>query len=389
MIKIIPAWTPRIGYPEKEYTMKNHMALPFLLLVCLIAVACLLVVFPALGSDNITYTYDANGRLLKADYGGGKSFTYTYDKAGNILTETVVGSTGPTYPLQVSVSPTGSGGVTGGGINCPSQCSKDIAQNQQVSLTAAGQTGYKFLGWGGDASGTSNPVLITMNAAKNVTAYFGSTSGITVPGKGISDVEEMGPSGNNPAYDGNGDGIPDYQQGNVASFHANTGGAYVTLAVPPGQTLANVQASGNPSPGNAPAGVNFPYGFFTFTVNGITTGACTTVTLYLPSTPSLNTYYKYGRTPDNQTDHWYEFMYNGTMGAEIIQEATQTRVVLHFCDGQRGDDDLQANGTIVDQGAPGEQQQITAVPTLNEWGMIAFIGLMGIALLYFIRRRRI
>jgi len=354
----------------------------------LVVVVSGLLFLGSLHADTLTYTYDANGRLLKADYGGGKSFTYTYDKVGNILTETIVANTGPTYTLQVSVSPTGSGSVTGGGITCPSQCSKDIAQNQQVSLTAAAQTGYKFLGWGGDASGTVNPVPITMNAAKSVIGYFGLTSGSTDT-DGISDAQEMGPGGNNPSYDGNGDGIPDYQQGNVASFHANTGGAYVTLAVPPGQTLANVQASGNPSPGNAPAGVNFPYGFFTFTVNGITTGACTTVTLYLPSTPSLNTYYKYGRTPDNQTDHWYEFMYNGTTGAEIIQEATQTRVVLHFCDGQRGDDDLQANGTIVDQGAPGEQQQITAVPTLNEWGMIAFIGLMGIALLYFIRRRRI
>jgi hypothetical protein len=232
--------------------------------------------------------------------------------------------------------------------------------------------------------------MVTMNAARNVSAYFGSTTGTTVTSKGLTDAEQMGPSGNNPTYDGNGDGTSDYLQTNVASFHSNTGGAYVTLAVPQGQALANVQAVGNPSPGNAPADVNFPYGFFEFTVNGVGIGGCTAVTLYFPKTPSLSTYYKYGRTPDNQTDHWYEFMYNGTTGAEIIQEATQTRVVLHFCDGQRGDDDLQANGTIVDQGGPGEQQQeITSVPTLNEWGMIAFIGLMGIVSIYYLRRRRV
>jgi YD repeat-containing protein len=372
--------------------MKDTYRTTFFLAIGFLTVVASGVFFlGSLYADTVNYTYDANGRLLKADYGGGKSFTYTYDKAGNILTETVVGYTGPTYTLQVSVSPTGSGGVTGGGINCPSQCSNNIAQNQQVSLTAAAQTGYKFLGWGGGASGTVSPVLVTMNAAKSVISYFGATSGTTVPGKGVSDIEEMGPSGNNPAYDGNGDGIPDYQQGNVASFHANSGGAYVTLGVPQGQALVNVQAVGNPSPGDMPAGMNFPYGFFEFAVNGVTTGGCTTVTLYLPSTPSLNTYYKYGRTPDNQTDHWYEFMYNGTTGAEIIQDATQTRVVLHFCDGQRGDDDLQANGTIVDQGGPGvqQQEQITSVPTLNEWGMIAFIGLMGIASLYALKRRRV
>lgn len=32
----------------------------------------------------IAYTYDNAGRLLKADYGGGKGITYTYDKAGNV-----------------------------------------------------------------------------------------------------------------------------------------------------------------------------------------------------------------------------------------------------------------------------------------------------------------
>ncbi len=347
--------------------------------------SCLFFPGSSLHADTVTYTYDANGRLLKADYGGGKSFTYTYDKAGNILTETVAASTGPTYTLQVSVSPTGSGSVTGGGINCPSSlCSKSIPQNQTVSLNAAAQNGFLFLGWGGTASGTTSSAVVTMNSAKNVAAYFGATSGLTDT-DGIADTEEMGPSGNNPAYDGDGDGIPDYQQGNVASFHANSGAAYVTLAVPQGQALVNVQAVGNPSPGNMPAGMNFPYGFFEFAVSGVTTGGCTTVTLYLPSTPSLNTYYKYGRTPDNQTDHWYEFMYNGTTGAEIIQEATQTRVVLHFCDGQRGDDDLQANGTIVDQGGPGErqQQQMTTVPALDDWGIIILIILVNLVAISF------
>ncbi|HIJ60230.1 MAG TPA: RHS repeat protein [Nitrospirae bacterium] len=33
---------------------------------------------------NITYTYDNAGRLIKADYGGGKSITYEYDNAGNM-----------------------------------------------------------------------------------------------------------------------------------------------------------------------------------------------------------------------------------------------------------------------------------------------------------------
>jgi YD repeat-containing protein len=33
---------------------------------------------------SITYTYDAAGRLTKADYGRGKTIAYMYDNAGNL-----------------------------------------------------------------------------------------------------------------------------------------------------------------------------------------------------------------------------------------------------------------------------------------------------------------
>lgn len=61
-------------------------------------------------------------------------------------------------------------------------------------------------------------------------------------------------------------------------------------------------------------------------------------------------------------------MYDGDTGAEIIQDAARTRVVLHFKDGERGDKDLTANGRIDDPGAPGIRS--SPIPTLNEWGMI-------------------
>jgi len=41
-----------------------------------------------------------------------------------------------------------------------------------VSLTAMPKSGYTFTGWSGAVSGTTNPVSVTMNAAKNVTATF-------------------------------------------------------------------------------------------------------------------------------------------------------------------------------------------------------------------------
>lgn len=63
----------------------------------------------------------------------------------------------------------------------------------------------------------------------------------------------------------------------------------------------------------------------------------------------VNTYYKYGPTPNNPIPHWYEFLFDGTTGAEIVGN----QVILHFVDGMRGDGDLSANGVVVEPGGPG------------------------------------
>ncbi len=44
----------------------------------------------------IEYTYDEAGRLIKADYGDGKSITYTYDNNGNLLERII--AAGPVVP---------------------------------------------------------------------------------------------------------------------------------------------------------------------------------------------------------------------------------------------------------------------------------------------------
>jgi hypothetical protein len=42
----------------------------------------------------------------------------------------------------------------------------------EVVLTATPDTGYKFLSWDGDASGSNNPLTVIMNSNKNITALF-------------------------------------------------------------------------------------------------------------------------------------------------------------------------------------------------------------------------
>jgi hypothetical protein len=59
--------------------------------------------------------------------------------------------------------------------------------NSVVSVTASPGPGWTFLGWQGDAGGTNNPLSLTMDSPKNISAVFGIRLGIaiTFPG-GVS-----------------------------------------------------------------------------------------------------------------------------------------------------------------------------------------------------------
>jgi len=76
-----------------------------------------------------------------------------------------------TYPLEVSLAGTGSGTVSGDGINCGTDCSQFYADGTVVTLTASSDSGSTFSGWGGACSGTGSCTL-TMTEAKFVTATF-------------------------------------------------------------------------------------------------------------------------------------------------------------------------------------------------------------------------
>jgi len=60
---------------------------------------------------------------------------------------------------------------SGGTIN-PSPGSYTYDTGTQVTVTATANTGYQFSSWSGDASGTTNPITITMDGDKSITANF-------------------------------------------------------------------------------------------------------------------------------------------------------------------------------------------------------------------------
>ncbi len=72
------------------------------------------------------------------------------------------------YTLSLTLD--GSGSVT----RNPNQATYPYGTS--VQLTAVPDTGWVFTSWSGDVSGSTNPVSLTMNANKSVTAHFSATT---------------------------------------------------------------------------------------------------------------------------------------------------------------------------------------------------------------------
>jgi len=174
------------------------------------------------------------------------------------------------------------------------------------------------------------------------------------PGK--EDLAVSPTDGTTVTGDGNGDGIPDRDQENVTTT-TSFFGSVVTFATDTGATL---EIAGSPiytdsqdmiAKFSPPSGsqVHFNEGLYTLKMNG-TMGAGRTVTVFRGAPAQETRYYAYGPTPDNTTPHWYDFSYDASTGtgAEFIGD----KILLHFVDGQRGDDDLTVNGSVTHTGAP-------------------------------------
>jgi hypothetical protein len=83
----------------------------------------------------------------------------------------------PSYTLAVVLAGGGTGNVSSdpAGINCgdgSADCTVVLSAGTVITLTATPATDSSFSGWGGDASGTDNPILITMDSNKSIDANF-------------------------------------------------------------------------------------------------------------------------------------------------------------------------------------------------------------------------
>ncbi len=194
---------------------------------------------------------------------------------------------------------------------------------------------------------------INLQGGETVTCAFTNTL-LDIDGDGVlDDVEDRAPNGG----DGDDDGTPDRLQGHVASLPNAEDGRYVTLEAGAGR-FTDVEAVGNPSPGDAPP-VTFPYGFFSFVITGVTpAGSDVEVTLILPEdVPVTMEYWKHGPTAVDPLDHWYQL----PLGDNDGDDGRSRPVTVDLTDGDLGDDDLTPDGDIEDPGGPGQPSPVGGV----------------------------
>ena len=187
-------------------------------------------------------------------------------------------SGGTQYTLTTSVSPAGAGTVTAN----PSQPS--YPSGAQVVLTAAPNTGYTFSGWSGGASGTANPLTVTITGNTSITANFVAAQPGTLTITPTYPWTASGPQGG------------PFTPSSITFTLKNTGGSALTWNASKTQQWLTLSSTGSGSlaPGasatvtatiNATAATLAAGAYFdTVTFNNVTDGSSTTRSVILSIT---------------------------------------------------------------------------------------------------------
>jgi len=158
--------------------------------------------------DNVTVSADDSDVCCEFDSwsdAGEKTHTITMDSDESVTAYCSV----PGHNLTVNVSPVGDGNVMVNGATPPSYPSTTMwVCGDNVTLNATAASGYCFVNWSGDLSGSTNPTDITMDSDKDVTAHFTPCYKLTVTSDSCCPINVSGavsgtvPSGGSEAFTG-------------------------------------------------------------------------------------------------------------------------------------------------------------------------------------------
>ena len=311
------------------------------------------------GVDIVNYAALPNDGTLSINHGGATATNSPTNFAG--ATGTIV----PAAPPSAPGAPTIGSAVAG-------SAQAIISFTPPASNGGSPITSYTATCNPGAVSATGAASPITVAGLANGTLYSCFVVATNVVGTGSpSSTVTVTPtavaSASGPSATGTGT--------IVASFTGGGAGCSFTSA----QFIALQASPASPPAGSAPAGIVFPHGLFAFTAAGCTAASTLTMVVAYPaSLPAATQYWKYGPTAAQPAPHWY------TLPATIVGNT----VTFNIIDGGLGDDDLAANGTIVDQGGPGSPGTASAIPTLDDWALIGLAMLLAASGLVAVKRRR-
>jgi hypothetical protein len=112
-----------------------------------------------------------------ASIGVESAYTFTNVTANHTITAAFAVNAPTLYTLTVMLAGNGRGRVDSfpSGLTCTSEsCAATFAAGSTVTLTATPLTTTAFLGWSGAVVTTTNPLVLTMDATKQITATFHS-----------------------------------------------------------------------------------------------------------------------------------------------------------------------------------------------------------------------
>jgi len=329
-----------------------------------------------LSAGNSVVLLNNGGDALTRNANG--SFTFATPLANGAAYAVTVGTqpVGQTCSVSNGTGTVAAANVTNVAVNCVNVPTYTIGGS--VSGLVTGKT-VGLLNNGGDA--------LTVNANGSFTFATALTSGsayaVTVGTQPVGQVCTVS-NGTGTVASANVTNVA-VSCVNMISGPTSTGTGTATGTLTGGGAACGFAAGsgfvGTPAP--PPAGVSFPHGFFGFTATSCpaANGAVTVTITYPTAIPPGAQYYKWGKEAGNTTDHYY------TIPATI----SGNQVSFTITDGQLGDNDLAANGTITDPGAIGVTAAaagVAPIPTTSEYVLMALAMLMLLAAASPLRARR-
>jgi len=191
-------------------------------------------------------------------------------------------------------------------------------------------------------------------------------------------------------------GVPDFYGGaptpspSCDSVATATGTGAAEFCTSSG-TMGNLTAIAESTlPSEGKPNLDFPHGFFSFNVPGLTPGQAINVTITLPNPVPVGTqYWKWGPTTNNTSPHWYQL-------TPVLDDDGDNVIIITLQDKGLGDDIVTVEDSmIIDQGGPGNPPEVPYYPPVAGRGVPVFptlyIGIaaaLGAGVLAYLLQRR-